>query len=394
MAAARETVHTACVGSALTIDRVRSDIEVLARAGLDVTTFLAECDASIRRAVPYDSMCVSLQDPATSLATATFKFGAIADEESHDLHWCEVEFGGADPTSFRDLARRPTASVGMHLETDGDVNRSHRMRDFMGHHFSYTDELRTVARIDDRVWGAFAMMRGDEISPFGSDEVTFMSSIAEALGSGLRTGVLARCASVLAPTDVHGPAVIVIRSDDTMGASNPSAAHWLAELGGCDNSEGPVHTLAALVDAARRYARGETDVPARSRVRAPSGRWLVLHCSPLSGASGAGTDVVVTIEEARPPEIVPLVVAAFGLTPRERDVTELVLQGEPSKDIAAALHISVHTVQDHLKSVFEKADVRSRRDLIARVFFDQYAPRIGTDLAPSGWFASPGAFDH
>ncbi len=45
----------------------------------------------------------------------------------------------------------------------------------------------------------------------------------------------------------------------------------------------------------------------------------------------------------------------------------MVLRGEPTRAIAGALFISPHTVQDHLKSIFDKIGVRSRSELVGRL---------------------------
>lgn len=68
--------------------------------------------------------------------------------------------------------------------------------------------------------------------------------------------------------------------------------------------------------------------------------------------------------------------AAYGLTEREQDVTRLVLGGWSTTAIAERLSVVPATIQQHLKSIFEKTDVRSRRDLTARVFFRHYEPRL------------------
>lgn len=52
-----------------------------------------------------------------------------------------------------------------------------------------------------------------------------------------------------------------------------------------------------------------------------------------------------------------------SLSKRERQVAELVLQGLRYKDVAASLHISDHTVRNHLRSVFAKLRITSRVEL-------------------------------
>jgi DNA-binding CsgD family transcriptional regulator len=373
--------------STLTAERVRGDVEVLSRAGLELEDFLSEAVASLSRAVPSVAVCIGTHDPATHMLTSARKYGDLLGQNEHDGKFGQLEYDSDEATSYRHLADAPIRALSMKQHTGGDVERSERMSELMVPAFSYYDELRVVFRENGRFWGGMAMFRGVDDPVFSAEEVEFMGGLGASFARGVRGGLLARMASADRVVVPAGPAVLVVGARDEILQSSPAATARLAELSSADHSADPFGVISALVGTARRAARGEVQTAPSSRVRTASGQWLVLHASPLSGLGDRDGEVVVTIEEARPPEIVSLVVAAFDLTPRERDVTQLVLQGVDTKEIAATLHMSTYTVQDHLKSVFDKADVRSRRELIARVFFDQYVPRMGTDLAPSGFFA-------
>jgi DNA-binding CsgD family transcriptional regulator len=103
----------------------------------------------------------------------------------------------------------------------------------------------------------------------------------------------------------------------------------------------------------------------RARLRDAYGGWAILQASPLIG--GDDDQVAVAIEPASGDQLLGLLLAAYGLTARERDLCREVIKGGSTSEIAGRLFISSNTVQDHLKSIFAKVGVRSRGELVARL---------------------------
>src|SRR5207244_281231 len=82
---------------------------------------------------------------------------------------------------------------------------------------------------------------------------------------------------------------------------------------------------------------------------------------------------------------------AYGLTEREREIANLLAQGLTTSELADRLHLSLYTVQDHLKAIFDKTSTRTRREFLARVFYEECLPRIfqGAPIDADGGFAPP-----
>jgi DNA-binding CsgD family transcriptional regulator len=121
-----------------------------------------------------------------------------------------------------------------------------------------------------------------------------------------------------------------------------------------------VFALAARLRALE-MGRAPSDLAPRARIRTMDGHWLVAHAARLSGSRA--DDIAIMIEPARPGDLAPILVHGYGLSAREQEVVQHVLRGESTAQIATALFISPHTVQDHFKTIFDKVGVRSRREL-------------------------------
>jgi DNA-binding NarL/FixJ family response regulator len=180
--------------------------------------------------------------------------------------------------------------------------------------------------------------------------------------------------------DDDGTGLIVLGPDNTVEMANDAADRFLDEL---DTRDTDGHLLPTAVRSVAARTRrtvldGRDTGVARARVLTGRGRWVVVRGTLLDDVDGDDPRVAVLLEAARPPELVPLIADAYGFTERERRVTELVAHGFSTSEIALRLHLSQYTVQDHLKAIFEKSGTSARGDLVARLFFDQYAPQLST----------------
>jgi DNA-binding NarL/FixJ family response regulator len=66
--------------------------------------------------------------------------------------------------------------------------------------------------------------------------------------------------------------------------------------------------------------------------------------------------------------------ADYGLSPREREVLELVVQGLVKKEVAGQLGLSYHTVDNHLRSIYTKLHVHTRGGAVAKAVAEHLLP--------------------
>jgi DNA-binding CsgD family transcriptional regulator len=349
------------------------------RSGVDPETLRAAVLPRLRRAVPFDALWWATVDPATLLFTRAYT-QEIPDDAGP--YFVENEFLAEDVNKWTRLARDAVGVRTLMEATDGRPRDSPRYRDIF-QPLGLEDELRAVLRTRGVSWGYLCLHRQSG-SPFTVEERRLIGRVAPHLAEGIRLGVLLGAAASAEAADA--PGVILLGSDASAVTANAAAERWLDELRAPSATEALPIEVHALRTQLRHLGSREAAAP-RVTVLTRRGRWATL-CATWLPVNGE-LEVAVIIQPATTTDTAPLVMRAYGLTAQERNVAEAVCRGLSTREIALRLRITSNTLQDHLKVIFDKTGVRSRRELTATILRQQYLPRAkaNSPLDAAGGFS-------
>jgi DNA-binding CsgD family transcriptional regulator len=244
--------------------------------------------------------------------------------------------------------------------TSGALDRDPVWREMLGPG-GLGDQLGAPLVADGLTWAYLSLYRDEGRAWFGPGDAAFVASVAPMLAARLRAG-LRQTAS--ASTDPGEPGTVIVDRDMKLVTATSHAWRWIARLGlekPSDAEPLPGFIYAMLA----RLAHGaQPDQTAQVRLQAADGTWALVRAAPLTGPQVDG-GYAITLQTAPAADLTRVLMPAWNLTPRERDVAALIIEGRSSDDIATSLFLSPHTVRDHTKAIFGKVGVHSRRHLTA-----------------------------
>jgi DNA-binding CsgD family transcriptional regulator len=193
-----------------------------------------------------------------------------------------------------------------------------------------------------------------------------MRDAARILARPLRKG---HVAPTIEDASLSGQSGVLLIDDRLRSRGVTEAARaWFALLNARQKPEQtllPIHVYEVVGRLLAAEAGEDPHRLPRVRVRASDGRWAIVEAARVNGMPDT---IAVSVHAAGVDDVLALVSRVYGLTARERELVELVLEGIDTRELARRMFISRYTVNDHLKSVFAKLGIRSRRELVTGLF--------------------------
>lgn len=341
------------------IDRrpARQRIERICRTADDDRVWRADVLHQIRTVVPFDSYVWVSTDPETAVgASPLAQVPSLRDLPTLiRLKYLTTvnRWTALDPDRVRTLVEA----------TRGVPSHSLLWRELLNG-YGVRDVASAVLRDRHGCWGFLDLWRCATM--FTSDEQEFLGGLLPILTDTVRRQAAATFTVPPPGTAPDGPAVLLLTDTLEAAARTRQADTRLRSLLPTPVGHTPVPAVALNV-AAQLLAQeaGVDGHDPSARWHEGHGRWVQVRAARLEAASDTGPTLAVTIEPAAPARRAEIYGRTMGLTAREAQVVELLVAGADTRAVARGLGIGEQTVNDHLRAVFAKAGVNSRRQLIA-----------------------------
>jgi DNA-binding NarL/FixJ family response regulator len=350
------------MGSSAAYARASETILRICRGEADGRTLRLEVLDAIRRATDFDAYAWLLTDPETSVGSSPLADVPCLPQLPQLIRLKYL-------TTVNRWTRLPSAVASLYGVTDGALSQSLMWRDLLCR-YQVTDIASSVYRDRFGCWGFLDLWR-TEAPPFSAADIEFLGHIAGPVTTALRHG-LARTFIPATGGDQMpgGPVVLLLSPSLVVRAQTPQTQRYLRVLVPPEPEDQTPVPAGAYNVAAQLLATeaGVDNSPPTARVYLADGRWLTLRAARLedTGQAPEDRDVAVSIEPSTAGDRVSVFARACGLSPRETELLHHLAGGAGTRDIARQMFVSENTVQDHLKSIFDKSAARSRRALLAR----------------------------
>ncbi|WP_028546666.1 helix-turn-helix transcriptional regulator [Paenibacillus taiwanensis] len=354
------------------IDSFKHLVKRLAGDGATSYAFRTALISRLREIIPFDAACFTAVDPQTLLST-----GAVTEEGVEAIHQrlFEYEYVQADFNTYTQLVESDISVATLSGATDGQLERSARYRHVL-QPAGFQDELRAALVYDKACWGYLTLFRKQGSALFTALDRDFVSELVPIIAYQLRAIHLSLPAEDKVWVE-EGPGIVVLSDQLDIISHNDAAVYWLHLLRQWEHVTShviprPIQAVCtrALADSAASAKGAESaghSSLAKVCLRIPDGHYVTIQASRLNGPAET-TQLAVWISAASPNDMLPYLSEAYGLSEREKQILACVVKGLSTKQLAESLHISAYTVQDHLKSIFIKTGVTSRRELLWRLF--------------------------
>lgn len=366
-------------------DEARRRVAELAARGPAPTDLAGRLLSVLDRVVPSDGGRIFAVDPATLLIKRLL--GASDDDEAAREEWLrevylntpEVEFGQFPwlmraGISVVALQERPETSWGYPASLRNRLPAA-AWRETYHRYASPPGGCLLVSLRDGGQWVAtLGLHRRQAGASYRVGEVELLRRLAPTLGRAFGAALrrdAAQCAAVGLPS---AAGLLVLDARNRLTFSTPGAERWCDALG--DVQRRPGLALPAAVWSVVRAARASVGQSSVSiETQSTSGPLRVE--ATLGTQPGSVAVVLSTPPRPRPPTVPD----SWPLTPAERDVVAQLVGGLTNRQIADRLCVSENTVQTHLRRVYDKLDVHSRGELVARYFREAFWAEPGGDEA-------------